>query len=74
MACPEEANVAQKRRRKLQKYQLLTFEIRKRRVGFVVEIVPLVVECLGGGMEKLKEQIKKLVKEKSRQQWVVREM
>ena len=74
MACPAEANIAEQRREKLQKYQYLSFEIRKRRVGFMVEIVPLVVGCLGGGVRKLKEQIKKLIKEKSRQQWVVREM
>ena len=57
----------------MQKYQQLAFEIRERRVGFMVEIVPLVVGCLGGGMEKLEEQIK-LIKEKSRQWWVVRKM
>ena len=45
-----------------------------RPVGFIVEIVPLVIGCLGGGMVKLEEQIKKLIKGKSRQQWVVREM
>ena len=40
MACPAEANIAEKRREKLQKYQQLVFEIPKRRVGFIVEIVP----------------------------------
>ena len=48
-------NIAEKRREKLQKYQQLAFEIRERRVGFMVEIVPLVIGCLGGGMEKLEE-------------------
>ena len=74
MACPTEANIAEKRREKLQKYQQLPFEIRERRLGFMFEIIPLVIGCLGGGMEKLEEQIKKLIKGKSRQQWVVREM
>ena len=58
----------------MQKYQQLAFETRERRVGFMFEILPFVVGCLGGGMEKLQEQIKKLIKEKSRLQWVVREM
>ena len=53
---------------------MLAFGIREWRVRFMVKIVPSVVRCLGWGMEKLEEQIKKLVKEKSRQQWVVREM
>ena len=74
MACPAEANIAEKRREKLQKYQQLAFEIRERRVGFIAEIVPLVTECLVRGMVKLEEQIKKLIKGKSRQQWVAREM
>ena len=74
MACPGEANIAEKRRKKLQKYQQLAFEIRESRVGFIVKIVPLVIGCLGRGMVKLEEQIKKLIKGKSRQQWVVREM
>ena len=74
MACPAEANMAEKRREKLQKYQQLAFKICERRVGFIVEIVSLVIGCLGGGMVKLEEQIKKLTKGKSRQQWVVREM
>ena len=58
----------------MQKYLQLTFEIRERRAGVMIEIVPLVIGCLGGGIEKLEEQIKKLIKGKSRQQWVVREM
>ena len=74
MACSAEADIAEERREKLQKYRQLAFEIRERRVGLMVEIVPLVIGCLGGGMEKLEEQIKKLIKGKSRQQWVVRKM
>ena len=58
----------------MQKYQQLAFEIRELRVGFLVEIVPLVIGCLGGRMETLEEQMKKLIKRKSRQQWVEREM
>ena len=39
----------------------------------MAETVPLVIGCLGGEMEKLEEQIE-LIKGKSRQQWVVKEM
>ena len=74
MPCPAEVNFAKKRREKLQKYEQLAFEIHERRLSFMVEIVPLVIGCLGGGMQKLEGQIKKLIKGKSRQQWVVREM
>ena len=43
IACPAKANIAEKRREKLQKYQQLAFEIRKRHGGFMVEILPLVI-------------------------------
>ena len=59
MACPPEANIAEKHSEKLQNYQQFAFDIRERYAGFMVKIVPLVVGCLGGGMKKLEVQIKK---------------
>ena len=71
MAWPAEANIVETRRGKLQKYQQLAFEIRERWPGLMVEIAPLVVRCLGSGMEKLEKQIVKMIKEKPRQKCTV---
>ena len=60
MACPNENNIAEKRREKLTKYQQLAFEIRERRPGFEVTIVPIVIGCLGGGMKAVISQVKRL--------------
>ena len=49
MACLAEANIAEKRREKLQKFQQFAFESRERLVSFMAEIVLLVIGCLGGG-------------------------
>ena len=47
MACPQESNIEAKVKEKLDKYQHLAFEMRENRVGHRVEIVPLVIGCLG---------------------------
>ena len=63
MACPMEKNIEEKRKEKLEKYQQLAFEIRERRPGFRVEIVPVIIGCLGGGMTDLEKQVGKLIDE-----------
>ena len=57
MACPSENNVDAKHAEKLQKYQQLAFEIRDRRPGYNVMIIPIVIGCLGGGMRRVTNQI-----------------
>ena len=37
---------------KLEKYQQLAFEIRERRPGYKVIVIPIVIGCLGGGMRR----------------------
>ena len=51
MACPNEGNVNAKHLEKIEKYQQLAFEILERRQGYKVMITPIVIGCLGGGME-----------------------
>ena len=51
IACPSEKNVQEKVVEKLRKYQQLAFELRERRPGVIILIVPVVIECLGGGMK-----------------------
>ena len=57
MACPQENNIENKRLEKITNYRQLAFEIRVRRPGFKVKVVPLVVSVFGGG---LKEMLKEL--------------
>ena len=59
MACPNEKNIGEKHREKLNKYQQLAFEIREKRQGYRVEIVPIVIGCLGGGMKQVEIQVKR---------------
>lgn len=61
MACPSEKNVNEKMNEKRQKYQQLAFEIRERRPGYKVEIVPVVIGCMGGGAGVMKAQVRKIL-------------
>ena len=74
MACPVESNIEEKLREKRTKYQQLAFEIRERRPGYTVEVIPFVIGCLGGGMKKLEEQMAKLIPEKLQRLRITREM
>ena len=60
MACPYESNIHEKRIGKLQKYQQLAFELRKRREQYRVMVVALVIGCLAGGIKQLTKGIKVL--------------
>ena len=46
MACPQQANIAAKRNEKVTKYRQLTFELRERRPGYNITIVPVVLVLL----------------------------
>ena len=74
MACPNEKNITSKYNEKLQKYQQLAFEIRERRPGFWVYILPVVIGCLGGGMERCKDQVSKIILDKKCVNQVCEEM
>ena len=51
-----------KREEKMRKYQQLCYEIRERRDGYNVKVIPVVIGCLGGGMKRLKDDVKELFK------------
>ena len=53
MACPQQVNIAAKRHEKLTKYRQLAFELRERRLGYDVMIVPIVIGALGGGIKQV---------------------
>ena len=48
MAFPSDKNVLEKNKKKRQKYQQLVFEARERRPGYRVEVIPIVIACIGG--------------------------
>ena len=64
MAVPMEMNVEKKRRSKLRKYQQLAYEIRMRRPGFKVYIIPLIIGCCGRGADDTLLQLKKFFSER----------
>ena len=74
MACPQENNIEAKVKEKLDKYQQLVFETRENRVGYRVEVVPLVLGCLGGGIEKLWKNVKKVIETETETERIVKEM
>ena len=57
MACPQQRNIETKRIEKLTKYRQLAFETRERRPDYVVTVVPLIIEALGGGMHQLGKDV-----------------
>ena len=58
MACPQQQNIDTKRMEKLTKYRQLAFEMRERRRGYVIKVVPVIIGALGGGMKMLKTELK----------------
>ena len=74
MTCPREQSIEEKHLEKLNKYQQLAFETRDKRLGFQVEIIPLVIGCLEGGINKLQQQMEKLIRHEKEDKQVVRNM
>ena len=66
MARPSENNVDAKHAEKLQKYQQLAFEIRERRPGYNVMIIPIVTGCVRASMRQVTNQIGRLISEKNK--------
>ena len=60
MACPQENNIEVKRNEKLTKYRQLAFELQERRVGYKIIVVPVVIGALGGGIEGMIIEVKKI--------------
>ena len=74
MACPNEKNIGEKHREKLTNNQQLAFEMQEKRPGYRVEIVPIVIGCLGGGMKQVECQVKKIIKDEGGARWACNEM
>ena len=52
MAWPQERNIETKMNDERTKYQQLVFEIRERRKEYKVAVVPIIIVCLAGGIDK----------------------
>ena len=51
MACPQQQNIEAKRLEKLTMYTQLAYELRERRPGYKITVIPLITRALGGGMK-----------------------
>ena len=60
MACSQEINIVEKRNEKQTKYRQLAIELRERRVGYNIVVVPLVIGTLGGGVKETIQQIERI--------------
>ena len=60
MACPSEKNVLEKNKEN-NKYQQLAFEVRERRPGYKVVVIPIVIGCMGGGVGVIKKEVRKIL-------------
>ena len=61
MACPIESNKDTKgMNKKITRYRQLCVELRERIEGFTVNVIPRIIGCLGGGIEELKESLKRI--------------
>ena len=74
MACPNEFNKDGKREEKIRKYQQLCYKLRESRDGYKVKIIPVVNGCLGGGMKRLKDDIRELFNDEKHLHRISREM
>ena len=61
MSSPQEQNIEEATRTKLQKYQQLTFETREKRRRYRVEVVPVIIGCVGGGVDDATRVVRKII-------------
>ena len=75
MACPQKNNIEKKRIEKNKtNYRLLAFELRVRRPGFKVRVVPLVISALGGGITETVKELENIFETNNLCKKVVAEM
>ena len=74
MACPQQNNIEMNRNEKQTKYRQLAFELRERRVGYKIKVIPIVIGALGGGVKETKRQINLIFDKDELSEKVVGEM
>ena len=65
MACLQQANIAAKRNEKVTKYRQLAFELRERRPGYNITIVPVVIGALGEGIKEVLRDVERVFSDHS---------
>ena len=65
MTCSQQANIAAKRNEKVTKYRQLAFELRERRPGYNITIVPVVIGALAGGIKEVLHDMERAFSEHS---------
>ena len=60
MACPQEENIETKVNEKRTKYQQLAIEMRERRNGYKVFMVPVAIGYLEGGVNKAIKKVRQI--------------
>ena len=60
-ACPRQHNLETKWAEKLTKYRQLAFEMRERRPGYMVMVIPVVIGALSGGIKKTISELSRLI-------------
>ena len=71
---PWRAILKKKRNEKLTKYRQIAFEIREKRDGYIVEIVPFVIGCCGGGLQHMIKAIRKTIVDENISLQIAKEM
>ena len=74
MACPQENNTEKNRVEKRTNYRQLTFEIRERKPGFKVKVLPLVISAFGGGLKEILKELENMVEKGDLCERIVAEM
>ena len=64
MACPQQQNIEAKRLEKLTKYTQLAYDLRKRRSGYKITVIPLIIGALGGGMKSAMVELSNVLNKK----------
>ena len=71
---PKQQNIETKVQEKFTKYRQLAFEMRERRIGYEIFVVPLIIGALGGGVREIIWNAKKIYDNKERVRKIVGEM
>ena len=77
MTCPNESNKIAKRDEKIGKYNRLCFELRERREGYTVKVIPRIIGYLEGGLKEQRKSIRQIFRYDNidkKLEWISREM
>ena len=74
MACLQQQNIEAIRLEKLTKYTQLAYELRERRPGYKITVIPLIIGALGGGMKSAMVELWNVLKKNELAKQVAGEM